>query len=54
MTIREQVQDGQYLANQIVAKIEQEIAQRNLKYTAIATLKDELLVFVKTLNTPKN
>ncbi len=48
--MREGIQDGQHLANQIISKIKKDIKDRGLKYTAVATLKEELIIFIKTLN----
>lgn len=41
-TIREQIQDGQHLANLTMTKIINEIITRDLKYIAVQTFKEEL------------
>lgn len=50
---REQIQDGQHLANQIIEKIKKDIADRGLKYIAVETFKDELYNFIKNLKHEK-
>lgn len=43
------IQDAQFLANQIIEKIKQEISVRDIKGIGIDTLKEELSLFIQTL-----